>query len=298
MHNETVPVQQHWESLPETTPLAKRPKQESCALLRYENGALTTLQDTVGVEEEIEIRVPGRETILLSRTPGQDTALVLGSLFTRGLIRRLEDIDVLSFSEYEKRTIVQAVLKPQEPCRLSLVSPATPPSKKDAEKQLLRGVEQIFALRSVFEAQQRVYRVTGAMHGAALFNLQGSLLAFAEDIGRHNAFDKVIGEALLNGMLGRADIAVLSSRLALELTMKAAMAGITILAGISVATHSSVELAAARGITLIGRLKQRGMNIYTHPWRLAALAADSFKPALEATDEHRTLHLRGIQAKS
>ncbi|MGE4292023.1 MAG: formate dehydrogenase accessory sulfurtransferase FdhD [Desulfovibrio sp.] len=271
-----------------------RPRLECCSLHRYENGRLTLVRDNIGVEEEMEIRVPGRETIVLSRTPGQDSQLVMGSLFTRGLIRKPEDIAALTFSEYASRTRVQAAIKPQEPCRLSLVSAAPPSGSDESEEAVVRGAERIFGLREAFEARQRIYRVTGAMHGAALFTRQGEMLAFAEDIGRHNAFDKVIGDALLRGMLHRAEIALLSSRLALELTMKAAMAGITILAGLSVATCSSVELAAARGITLIGRLRRREMNIYTHPWRLTALESEAPNQASESTNEHRTVHLRGI----
>jgi FdhD protein len=270
-----------------------KPRTEYRALHRYEDGRLSVVQDNVGVEEEIEICVPGHETILLSRTPGQDTQLVVGSLFTRGLIRKPEDIDALAFSEYGSRTRAQAAIIPQEPCRLSLVSVAAPGPEAD-EQEMERGAERIFRLREAFEARQRIYRVTGAMHGAALFDRQGDMLAFAEDIGRHNAFDKVIGDALLRGALHRAEIALLSSRLALELTMKAAVAGITVLAGLSVATCSSVELAAARGITLIGRLRSHGMNIYTHPWRLASLANQSSNQASEPTHEHRTVHLRGI----
>lgn len=291
MRNEQSTVHRPLESEPAAAPPCPQPRKESCSLYRYKDGLLTLVRDAIGVEAEIEIRVPGQETVFLSRTPGQDTQLVLGSLFTRGLIQQPEDVAALTFSEYAPRTVVHAALAPQVACHLTLVGSPPPVRGDEAEELVVRGAERIFELRDAFEARQRIYRVTGAMHGAALFNLQGEMLAFAEDIGRHNAFDKVIGEALLRGVLHRAEIALLSSRLALELTMKAAMAGIKILAGISVATHSSVELAEARGITLIGRLRRQEMNIYTHPGRLAALAGDSFNQASEPTHEHRTVHL-------
>ncbi|MEF2144057.1 MAG: formate dehydrogenase accessory sulfurtransferase FdhD [Desulfovibrionaceae bacterium] len=280
-------------------PEATQPRVERCSLLRYADGNLSSVRDSLVNEGELEILAAGQESIRLYRTPGQDIQLVLGTLLTRGIIRRPEDVADISFSEYELRTQAQVGLRPQTPRRLSPVDlPQNPADPESEPEGLRRGAERLFDFRDAFEQRQRLYRATGAMHGAALFTRQGKLLTFAEDIGRHNAFDKAIGEAFADGTLARAEVAVLSSRLALELIMKAAMAGITILAGLSVATNTAVELADARGITLVGRLRSSSMNIYTHPWRLHGLSTQPSSPGPEAADEHRTLHLRGIQAKS
>lgn len=267
-------------------------------LLRYEAGRLGFAPDVLGMEHGLEIRVPGRKPVYLSRTPGQDRQLVLGALFTRGWIQSAHDIAEITVCEYTSHTLVQVALKsglrPVQRRSTALADQGKAedrPAMDAANTLLTRGAERLLELRARFEQRQKVHHATGAMHGAALFHGSGTLLAFAEDIGRHNALDKAIGMALDQELLGRVDLAVLSSRLALELTRKAMAAGIGILAGFSVATAPSVELAHGKGMTLIGRLKPKGMNIYTHPWRLARLALHTAPTPEAATHEHRTPHV-------
>lgn len=270
---------------------------DNARLLRYEAGRLYTAPDVLGMERDMEIRIPGRESIHLSRTPGKDRQLVLGALFTRGWIQSARDVAGMVVCEYTSQTLVQVTLEPT-------IRPAQRPGTVCADPNesgygaatsgehalLTRGAKRLLTLRTRFEQQQKMHRATGAMHGAALFHGSGTLLAFAEDIGRHNALDKAIGMVLDQGLLDRVDLAVLSSRLALALTRKAIAAGIGLLAGFSVATAPSVELAHSKGMTLIGRLKPKGMNIYTHPWRLARLALHT-APTPETTEhEYRTPH--------
>jgi FdhD protein len=138
-----------------------------------------------------------------------------------------------------------------------------------------------------FVQTQRVFRETGGTHGAALYDRLGLRLAFAEDIGRHNALDKAVGAAMRTGDLSRARVALVSSRLSFEMVQKAAAAGIEILAGISAATSLGVQLAARQGMTLVGFLRGDRLNVYTHAERLLDVAEPldrGVAPACEQPD--------------
>jgi FdhD protein len=128
--------------------------------------------------------------------------------------------------------------------------------------------ERIFTFMQRMESAQAVFQRTGATHSAAIFEKSGNLLGPAEDIGRHNALDKVIGMALQNGTLRRAAVATMTSRLSCELVNKAAAAGFTFLCGISVATNLAVELAEKHDIILVVRVLGGRMNICTHRERI------------------------------
>jgi FdhD protein len=128
----------------------------------------------------------------------------------------------------------------------------------------------LLALSEKLHAGQRVFAATGGLHGAAIFSLDGTMLAIREDVGRHNAVDKVIGYALTNAMVPLArHIMMVSGRLSFEIVQKAAAAGVPILAAVSAPSSLAVELAEEIGTTLIGFLRDGSFNIYTRPDRIA-----------------------------
>lgn len=229
---------------------------------RYKDGRFQLDRDVLAQEEEIDVILPYGEGYSLSRTPGDDRNLILGSLLTRAKIESLTDVQGLRFMNTGGREQAEVVLRSSAGQSSTGVLPL-----QDTRRERLR-VSSVFKFREVFEKGQVVRRQTGATHGAALFDISGNTLAFGEDVGRHNALDKAIGNALESDMLGQCSVAMLSSRLALELVLKAVSCSIPILAGFSVATASAVECAQSCGITLVGRLRPGTLNVYTHSWRL------------------------------
>jgi FdhD protein len=120
-------------------------------------------------------------------------------------------------------------------------------------------------------ARQSTFEETGGLHGAAAFTIDGTLLAAAEDVGRHNAVDKVIGSFLLEEATGSPKVLMVSGRVSFEIVQKAWLAGIPIVAAISAPTSLAVELAQEAGITLLGFVRGDSLNIYTHPFRIAGV---------------------------
>jgi FdhD protein len=127
----------------------------------------------------------------------------------------------------------------------------------------------VLGLAAKLRDGQRVFAATGGLHGAAIFDLAGTLVAIREDVGRHNAVDKLVGYALTNAMLPLSrHIMMVSGRLSFEIVQKAAAAGVPILAAVSAPSSLAVELAEEIGTTLIGFLRDGTFNIYTHPNRI------------------------------
>lgn len=226
-------------------------------LHRYDCGMLQQVPDMVAVEETLHIHASGLPPMHLERTPGDDENLVAGHLLCTGAIQGREDILSITVSAESDRAKV-FFTPPGNRTR------CMPPRPERGAVDMHR----FFEFKRAFERRQQLFRNTGASHAAALFSLNGEMVAFGEDVSRHNAFDKAVGRAMLGGQLHRASIAMLSSRLALELVNKADTVGIPILCGFSVATSSAVHQAAERDITLVGRIRQDTMNIYTCSWPL------------------------------
>jgi FdhD protein len=229
-------------------------------LQRYAAGTLRLDQDMIAVEEDIRIRVQDHSEMILARTPGDDLHLIAGHLFSRSMVRAPEDILNIAFNP-RNTSLVDVVLKSPKVIRRIYPSP----------RPMRFAPEQIFEFKELFENRQKLFKNTGATHAAALISASGEMLSYGEDVGRHNAFDKAIGRAVLEGSLADAAIAMLSSRLALELAIKAATANIPILCGFSAATSSGIQFAEDNNITLIGRIRESTLVVYAHGWRLRTL---------------------------
>ncbi|QJB57198.1 formate dehydrogenase accessory sulfurtransferase FdhD [Pseudodesulfovibrio sp. zrk46] len=228
-------------------------------LQRYADGKMVFKEDSIAVESDIRVLVSGYPEAVLCRTPGDDMNLVAGHLFSRSMISRPEDMANIAFS-YHGLAKVEVKLQAANCIRRIFPSP----------KPIHVAPEKLIEFKSVFERRQNLYKNTRSTHAAALFSLSGELLSFGEDVGRHNAFDKAIGRALLEGTLDDVAIAMLSSRLALELAVKASTANIPILCGFSAATSSGINFAERNNLTLIGRLRSDSFNVYANGWRIRA----------------------------
>ncbi|MGW0818731.1 formate dehydrogenase accessory sulfurtransferase FdhD [Streptomyces viridiviolaceus] len=268
-------------------------------VLRVREGVASPRPDTLAAEEPMEIRVGGRPLTVTMRTPGDDFDLAAGFLVSEGVVH---DADAVAGIRYcagatadggNTYNVVDVVLgrgvAAPDPslernfyttssCGLcgkaSLDAVRTQAAWSVAEDPLRIGPETLAALPDRLRAAQRVFDSTGGLHAAGLFSADGELLCLREDVGRHNAVDKVVGHALRSGLLPlRETVLMVSGRASFELVQKAVMAGIPVLAAVSAPSSLAVDLAAESGLTLIGFLRGASMNVYTGAERVQPLPA-------------------------
>jgi FdhD protein len=264
-------------------------------VLRIRGEHRSTRPDTVAAEEPLEIRLGGRPLSVTMRTPGHDFDLVHGFLQTEGVIAELEDVAGLRYCEGtddEGRNtynvidvdLADGVQAPDTAldrnfytssscgvCGKASIDAIRTRTRYDLTADALRlPVPTLLALPDRLRAAQQVFDKTGGLHAAGLFTADGGLVALREDVGRHNAVDKVIGDAVRAGRLPLArHVLMVSGRASFELTQKAAMAGVPVLAAVSAPSSLAVELAADVGITLVGFLRGDGCNVYSCAERIA-----------------------------
>lgn len=250
-------------------------------------------EDRVAVEAPLEFQLHhpalGLEPVSFGatmRTPGEDDRLAAGLLYGEGIIESAADIEAIE-SSTRRPNVVNVRLQPtvqlqvQTPARFSAGSSCGVCGTTGLDSAIARaaamqvadtgGVELSVLLRLPhrMRSEQAKFGDTGGIHAAALFDFSGKLVSVAEDVGRHNALDKLVGENLLAGRLPLANhIIVLSGRASFELVQKAVRAGVAVLAAIGAPSSLAVNLAVASGLTLAGFLRQRQCNIYSHPQRL------------------------------
>lgn len=214
-------------------------------------------------EAALEIWVDGSPFAVTMRLPGEDLDLVTGFCLTAGVVDRVEALASVTTGELpgggHRVLVTRATPGPVE---------GTRPAPKAIGHRLQVTMTGLLSCRERLFAAQQVFAETGATHAAALFDAACGQLAFAEDVGRHNALDKTIGALARAGRLPEARFAVLSSRLSLEIAQKAAAVGLELLAGVSAATAPAARLAEGCGMTLVGFLRPGSMNIYSHPGRV------------------------------
>jgi FdhD protein len=276
-----------------------------------ESAAAEPVDDSLAVEEPLEIRLghagpSGVTTTSLAvtmRTPGADFDLAAGFLFTEGIIRSRDDVARIAHAGPSRgplrtRNIVRIDLQPGVPVDLArlrrnftISSSCGVCGKASIEALAIRGCaplaagspriqpEVLATLPERLRAAQPVFHQTGGIHAAGLFSTDGALLTVREDVGRHNALDKLIGAKLLGRQLPLSDaILVLSGRIGFELVQKALLAGIPVVAAVGAPTSLAVELAREFDITLAGFLRQDGFNIYSAPHRLAETPRTARRP--------------------
>jgi len=243
--------------------------------------------DRVAIEEPLEVCIDNEPIYTTMRLPGEEVPLALGICFTDGIIASMDDVAGASYCNDASVNKVNLCLSdtrkagghPARKRRQLAVYSSCGVCGSDLVADLTRsipvidhrttvGFSDLFSTQKMMVDKQKAHHLTGATHAASLFDGQGGFLAFAEDVGRHNALDKAIGKLLLEGRVREAVIVHLSSRLSYEMVVKAARLGAEIVTGVSAATSLAIETADALGITLIGTLRNPRGNIFTHPDRI------------------------------
>jgi FdhD protein len=278
-------------------------RQVAAPIVRWEAASPHEAEDELVAEEPLDVRVraPGEaeavETVaVILRTPGHDDELAAGFLFSEGLIFGRDELaalkpgvdadglpspnllDVLPAPDldlaarirdggYSRRFAVNASCGV---CGKNTVDAACAAFPRLPPDGFAVSPEVLYALPARLHGAQRVFHATGGLHAAGLFDRSGALLALREDVGRHNAVDKLIGRALLDGTLPLRDcILLVSGRLSFEIVVKALAARIGLVAAISAPSSLAVDLARTGGITLVGFLRGTTLNVYSHPERVS-----------------------------
>jgi FdhD protein len=248
--------------------------------------------DAAATEEPLDIRLHSRSFAVIMRTPGADRALAAGFLLAERIIRSTDDIGAIEHCRHPDRReahhVVDVFLVGEAASRV----PALLEARRDIvansscgvcgratidelrrdiaplESGWTLDVAFVRSLTGRLRETQSVFDETGGLHGAAVFSRAGRLLSSAEDVGRHNAVDKAIGQMLLSPADDTADVLVVSGRVAFEIVQKAWLAGIPVVVAVSAPTTLAIELAREAGMTLIGFARGNNLNIYTHPDRI------------------------------
>jgi FdhD protein len=259
--------------------MAPSPYESSRArVTRLPAGAVET--DRLAVEEPLEIRVEGRPVAVTMRTPGHDEELALGFCLTEGLrpvaARPATDLAanvVVVDAPGADLGRIQRSFYTSSSCgvcgkgALEAVAVDAP----RIESELVVDVGLVTGLPDVLRGAQETFALTGGLHATGLFSADGALLCAREDVGRHNAMDKVIGWALGEGLLPlERSVLCVSGRLSFELVQKAAVAGCPVLVAVGAPSSLAVELAGDRGVTLCGFVRNGAATVYTHPRRISS----------------------------
>ena len=267
---------------------------EVTQVTQWEDGKAVRVEDDLAAEEPLEMRAGRYSLGVTLRTPGHDEELVAGFLYTEGIISRREDLVALRMPSdtAPEKNLVRVTLDPRVRLtangaarRFSAGSACGVCGKASITQLRRRGLrrpeadslfdpELLCQLPPRLRAAQAVFGRTGGLHAAALFAPSGELLALREDIGRHNAVDKVIGWAFLGGRLPLSGhILLVSGRGGFEIVQKGITAGIPLLASVSAPSSLAVQLARELGLTLVGFLRGRRFVIYTGEERIAVSAS-------------------------
>jgi len=285
---------------------------------RVSGGDVSRTSDVAAAEEPLDIRLHGRSFAVIMRTPGEDRALAAGFLLSERIIHSADDIGAIEHCRHPDQTKAHHVVDvylvgdaaarvPQllESRRQFIANSSCGVCGRSTIEELAAGIAPLPAVGSVhldvirslperLRARQATFDETGGLHGAALFAADGTLIASAEDVGRHNAVDKVFGSQLLEDTgvrslfsnsgtepvpqienrdltPGSPRVLMVSGRVSFEIVQKAWLAGVPVLAAVSAPTSLAVELADRAGLTLVGFVRGQSLNIYSHDSRIGGV---------------------------
>ena len=274
--------------------------------VRLRDGRMSAGIDAVATEEPLEVRLHGRPFAVIMRTPGADRELAAGFLLAEGVLNSADDLGTIEYcaapapprpapphldteAPGHPENVINVTLAGRSlhdldrliegrrqvmgnaSCgmcgRLTIESLAARAAPLAANRQVSRAV--VLGLPDRLRARQTTFDETGGLHAAGLFSADGNLETSAEDVGRHNAVDKVIGRMLMRDALPLSDrMLFVSGRTSFEIVQKALLAGIPILAAVSAPSSLAVDLAVEAGITLLGFVRGEGFNVYAHHERI------------------------------
>ena len=266
-------------------------------IIRVKGSTQSEETDLLATEEPLEIRLMfgkkedrRQQSISVTmRTPGHDADLAAGFLFTEGIIQSDDDIQSIRHCSGLNNNVIRVELEEDVPVSLTNLERNFYTTSScgicgkasiDAIRTICRlqtpqtietsfPANTLLSLPDTLRQAQQAFQNTGGIHGCALFNTGGKLILAREDVGRHNAVDKLVGAALQNGLFPLHHyLLLLSGRASFELVQKAAMAGIQLVAAVGAPSSLAVQTATELGITLVGFLRNGGFNIYSHPNRI------------------------------
>jgi FdhD protein len=264
-------------------------------VLRYGDDAGARVEDQLAAEEPLELRINGAPLTVMMRTPGHERELALGLLFGEGIIRTADDITsirILPNGEHpDLENVLDVELRASAPgvdqrwqrnflsatscglCGVSTIEAIHQAAPPLPDSDFTVDPEVIYGLDARLRAEQAVFARTGGLHAAGLFTAEGEPVVVREDVGRHNAVDKVIGHAVERGLIPLSrHILMVSGRTSFEIVQKALQARIPVLVAVSAPSSLARDLAQASNQTLIGFLRGRSLNVYSGRQRIRGQA--------------------------
>ncbi len=259
-------------------------------ITKFMDSVFLESEDSVTPEEPLEIRICSGMSgecsrfAVTMRTPGEDEHLAAGLLYTEGIVNSLADFHGEKFKKIESNILevwlARTSVEQNGERYLPSYSSCGLCGKTSMDQVFVKGARiqhrfskvspsLILSLPGRMRSSQELFSETGGIHGAALFSEGGTMIASSEDVGRHNAVDKVIGKSFLDGTLGEGQILQISGRSGFEIVQKAAIAGIPVVSSVSAPSSLAVETAQTFGITLICFVRENRFNIYTHGERVS-----------------------------
>jgi FdhD protein len=256
-------------------------------VLKAEAQRITTATDRVAEEVPLEVRLHGEPFSVIMRTPGSDVDLAAGFLFTESVVRAAADIELIEHGN--EANVVNVTLAPHRAAdvpdligqrrQVAMNSSCGMCGRRTLESLTIDGpplasrwtvdAETIVRLPHVLRDAQRAFAETGGLHAAGVFDTTGALQLSAEDVGRHNAVDKLLGRLLMSGHLPLEDsLLFVSGRSSFEIVQKAYLGGLPLIAAVSAPSSLAIDLANRAGITLLGFVRGDRFNVYTHPQRV------------------------------
>lgn len=255
------------------------------SILRQKNGTLTQCSDQIVVEAPLQIEVEHRPISITMRTPGDDIALAVGFFFTEGIIKEYTSIEVVNQIDENivniemvddaaiKTNSLERNFYSTSSCgvcgKASVDAIRTQVTFLSHSNQLSISESVLYSLQEKLLHVQSAFEATGGLHASALFDPEGKFLFHSEDVGRHNALDKLIGHSLIAEKIPLNNhILLLSGRASFELIQKAAMAGIAIVVSVGAPSSLAIEMSEECGMTLVGFLKKTSYNVYCGSQRI------------------------------
>ena len=264
-------------------------------VMRWANGGLDNeTEDWVAREEPLEIRIKGESIVVTMRTPGHDKELAIGFLLAEGVITNSSDVLEIAYCQQGEaslhKNILNVFLSPEVEINLDrlkrnvyassscgLCGKASIESLQNIFKPLNKietviSVDKILTLAQKLRAKQSTFDKTGGLHAAGIFDRNGELLVLREDIGRHNAVDKILGHLFLKNRIPLEDcVLMVSGRASFEIIQKSLAGRVGIICAVSAPSSLAVDMAKESGQTLIGFLRERKFNVYSHKERISGI---------------------------
>ena len=256
-------------------------------VLQWQNRATRRVADQIVTEEPLEIQVDTRSVVVTMRTPGHDHELSAGFLLGEGVVKKRADLlNIVPYVRNPSGNVIDVFLADDVRPDFSQLTRNVYASSscglcgkasieavrrhfKKIQRKLTISAKTLLTLPDLLRRGQETFSRTGGLHAAGIFNSRGKLIVLREDVGRHNAVDKVLGHGLLNGLLPfDRHILMVSGRASFEILQKSLAARIPIVASVSAPSSLAVEFAVANRQTLIGFLREDRFNIYSHPERV------------------------------